>query len=118
MSKPAGPPSDRYLRAFTAGLSACSAQVVDVVLLSVCSALYGGHLLGCAAREPPSRPPPSAAAAQHATHAPPKKNQAKAYGQCLSARLPDVERNSCAAEFAALRACFSAQLKQLRPLRR
>jgi hypothetical protein len=51
------------------------------------------------------------------THTPNKKHQkkAKAYGQCLSARLPDVERNSCASEFAALRACFTAQLKQLRP---
>ncbi|KAL6752567.1 hypothetical protein V8C86DRAFT_2718268 [Haematococcus lacustris] len=37
--------------------------------------------------------------------------QAAAYGACLKASLPEVERGMCAKEFAALRQCFAAAAK-------
>lgn len=38
----------------------------------------------------------------------------QAYGACLRAALPAVNKGACDAEFAALRTCFFAAVKQAR----
>jgi len=40
--------------------------------------------------------------------------QVQAYGACLRAALPAVNKGSCDSEFAALRTCFFAAVKQAR----
>lgn len=35
--------------------------------------------------------------------------QARAYAACAAARLPEVERGACEAEFGALKRCFYAE---------
>ncbi|KAG4927984.1 hypothetical protein JHK84_053546 [Glycine max] len=33
-------------------------------------------------------------------------SQAKAYGSCVAAKVPDIERDMCVKEFAALKSCM------------
>jgi len=40
--------------------------------------------------------------------------QAQAYGACLKAMLPDVEKGGCEPQFAALKTCFFSAVKDVR----
>jgi len=38
--------------------------------------------------------------------------QGSAYGQCVKAHLPDIEKGACEKEFVALERCFTASLRK------
>ncbi len=39
-------------------------------------------------------------------------SQAKAYGSCVAAKVPKIERDACAKEFLALKSCMQNTLKK------
>jgi hypothetical protein len=39
-------------------------------------------------------------------------SQAKAYGSCVAAKVPDIERDMCVTEFLALKSCMQNTLKK------
>ncbi|KAE9598301.1 putative NADH dehydrogenase [ubiquinone] 1 alpha subcomplex assembly factor 8 [Lupinus albus] len=39
-------------------------------------------------------------------------SQAKAYGSCVAAKVPNIERDICAKEFLALKSCMQNMLKK------
>jgi hypothetical protein len=38
-------------------------------------------------------------------------SQAKDYGRCIAAKVPEIEHNMCSKEFLALRACMQTVVK-------
>ncbi|KQJ96605.1 hypothetical protein BRADI_3g25607v3 [Brachypodium distachyon] len=38
-------------------------------------------------------------------------SQAKDYGSCITAKVPEIEHNMCSKEFLALRACMQTAVK-------
>ncbi|XBJ19243.1 hypothetical protein VPH35_010244 [Triticum aestivum] len=38
-------------------------------------------------------------------------SQAKDYGRCIAAKVPEIEHNMCSKEFLALRACMQTAVK-------
>ncbi|KAJ1257057.1 hypothetical protein BS78_K230300 [Paspalum vaginatum] len=38
-------------------------------------------------------------------------SQAKDYGRCVAAKVPEIEHNMCSKEFLALRACMQTVVK-------
>ena len=42
------------------------------------------------------------------------KDEAKAYGKCVSVHFDSVEKGACTKEFVALQACFTKNLSKLR----
>ena len=97
VAKPGGGP-DRFTDAFRSGLTRCSAQArrrtAACARRAALAALRGG-LTRCAALGV-------------------RVAQVAAYGACVKALLPAVEKGACEAEFAALRTCFFAAVRGAR----
>jgi hypothetical protein len=100
LAKPGGGP-DRFSDAFRAGLARCSAQ-------ARAARGSGAREASCLALAPAA--PLTRARA-------PAPAQVQAYGACVQAALPAVERGSCEKEFSALRACFFAAARACAPAR-